>query len=250
MESLKENIENRTAELYGDIFENLSDEEFYKKSGNYLKRTGLDEKWFRGKICLDAGCGGGFATYALSRIKDTKVFAFDISNRCIKISIKRCKQSKRLLFVQCRIEDIPFKDNVFDFINCNSVLHHLPAHLMVFSELVRLLKPGGFIFIGVYGRGGIMNEVKIKIFRILAKLIPYKMMKVLLPEKIKNDWLANLYDPIRRSFYERDIMEIFKSHHFSNVERLSADFYRRPENFLERLKIGKDGMYMHFLGKK
>lgn len=193
---------------------------------------------------------GGVATYALSRMGGTKVFAFDISNRCIKITIKRCKQSKRLLFVQCRIDDIPFKNNVFDFINCNGVLHHLLNPMMAFSELVRLLKPGGFMFIGVYGKGGILNEVKIELLRTITKIIPYKIVLSLLPDKSKNEWLDNLYVPIRRPFCENDIIKMFNNHRFSEVKRLSADFYRRAENYYERLKMGRDGMYMHFLGKK
>jgi len=247
----KKKVEEKTSKLYGEIFENLSNEGFYQKSESYLRRTGIDENWFEGKICLDAGCGGGIATYALLQMKGAKVFAFDIGRKCLDVARNKCKtESLNPLFLQCHIENIPLKDNVFDFVNCNGVLHHLYDFVRAFSELVRVLKPGGFMFIGVYGKGGIMNEVKIKFFRAVAKIIPYKIMSNLLPNKSRNEWLDNLYVPIRRSFYEEDIVFIFKRHHFEVIKRLSQDFYRRPQSIYEKLKIGRDGMYMHFLVKK
>ncbi len=47
----------------------------------------------------------------------------------------------------------------FDFVYCVGVLHHTEAPEVAFEQLVRTLKPGGMIYIGVYGKGGVFNEL-------------------------------------------------------------------------------------------
>jgi ubiquinone/menaquinone biosynthesis C-methylase UbiE len=42
------------------------------------------------------------------------------------------------------ITDIKFPDNHFDIILCNHVLEHVPDDKKAMSELMRVLKPGGF----------------------------------------------------------------------------------------------------------
>ena len=42
---------------------------------------------------------------------------------------------------------IPFEDNHFDLITCFGVLHHIPNVSYVFSELYRVLAPGGYLLI-------------------------------------------------------------------------------------------------------
>lgn len=46
--------------------------------------------------------------------------------------------------VKADICDLPFEDNQFDVILCNHVLEHIPDHLKALSELLRVMKPGGW----------------------------------------------------------------------------------------------------------
>ena len=45
--------------------------------------------------------------------------------------------------------NIPFEDNCFDSIICNAVLEHVPNPQCVVDEFVRVLKPGGFVYVEV-----------------------------------------------------------------------------------------------------
>lgn len=45
--------------------------------------------------------------------------------------------------VKADICNLPFKDNVFDFILCNHVLEHIPNDTKAMQELYRVLKPNG-----------------------------------------------------------------------------------------------------------
>jgi ubiquinone/menaquinone biosynthesis C-methylase UbiE len=42
---------------------------------------------------------------------------------------------------------LPFHDHSFDFVMCNSVLHHVAEPQKLFSEMARLAKPGGAILL-------------------------------------------------------------------------------------------------------
>src|SRR6266852_6049339 len=46
------------------------------------------------------------------------------------------------------IFELPFKDGVFDCVICSEVIEHVPADERVFSELERVLEPGGRLILG------------------------------------------------------------------------------------------------------
>ncbi len=55
-------------------------------------------------------------------------------------------QIQNITFVKAKENGkLDFEDNSFDLITCLGVLHHIPNVSFVFSELVRVLKPGGKI---------------------------------------------------------------------------------------------------------
>lgn len=45
--------------------------------------------------------------------------------------------------VKADICDLPFEDNIYDFILCNHVLEHIPDDEKAMQEIYRILKPGG-----------------------------------------------------------------------------------------------------------
>lgn len=246
----KMNTEEQTARLYSSIFKEIPDDDFLKKSESFIKRIKIKPGWFTGKRCLDAGCGPGFAAYGLSEINHARVYAIDISEGCLSIARRMVSAANNIFFSRASVESIPFKDSSFDFVNCNGVLHHLLNTQEAISELFRVLKPGGIIFIGVYGAGGLLNEFKICLYRFLAKFIPYDFMRRALPKTVKNELLDNLYVPVRKAFSEKGFKQLLEESGFSNIERVAEGFYRRPANLREKVIIGPDGMYMHFLAEK
>jgi len=248
--SKKQKIERQTAVLYADLFSRNADREFFQKAQNYISRIKIEKDWFFGKTCLDAGCGNGTASYSFAAINKTKVIGFDIGWSCLNIAQKRLKGLHNFSPVQASIEAAPFKDNSFDFVNCNGVLHHILDADMALAEIFRVAKPGGMLFIGVYGRGGLMNEYKIKIYRFFSKFVPYALLRKLLWVKKKNELLDNICVPIRRAFSEQEIRNKLLSAGFCETTRIAEDFYRMPNNYWEKLIIGPDGMYLHFLAKK
>jgi 2-polyprenyl-3-methyl-5-hydroxy-6-metoxy-1,4-benzoquinol methylase len=102
---------------------------------------------------LDAGCGEGRnLTYCLKNGMD--VFGIDQNPEAIQLLKLIAKQYKiediEARFQVMKLDKILFPDRTFDVIICSAVLHFaksLEHFKRMLSELVRLLKPGGKIFI-------------------------------------------------------------------------------------------------------
>jgi ubiquinone/menaquinone biosynthesis C-methylase UbiE len=49
-------------------------------------------------------------------------------------------------------EELPFGDEDFDVVYSNGVLHHTPNLALALSEALRVLRPGGHLYVSVYNR--------------------------------------------------------------------------------------------------
>ena len=102
--------------------------------------------FFKGKNCLDAGCGPGRWTCALTRLNADNVDSFDIS----KEAIERCKKinSKAYVFNILDLKPNP----IYDFVISWGVIHHMEEPRKAFSKLVSQIKKGGMLHIMVYDK--------------------------------------------------------------------------------------------------
>lgn len=104
---------------------------------------------------LDLGCGSGRHTIYLVG-EGFDVYGFDISEQAIN-KTRSSLQAKGLnahLFVGSMYEQLPFEDNFFDAVICIRVLHHGTIDNIrgAISEIERVLKPGGFVYVTVRKR--------------------------------------------------------------------------------------------------
>jgi SAM-dependent methyltransferase len=97
---------------------------------------------------FDIGCGRGFWTkvYQDLGIQRSKISLLDLSEDNIKELKSRGFENARCGSVL----QLPFADEVSDFTVCNGVIHHTADSLKAFSELVRITKRGGSIYLNVY----------------------------------------------------------------------------------------------------
>ncbi|MBU0590771.1 class I SAM-dependent methyltransferase [Candidatus Micrarchaeota archaeon] len=101
---------------------------------------------------LDLGCGSGRHTVLFAK-QGFDVYATDISKTGLKMTRKWLKEKNlcaKLKEHSC-YEKFPFKDKRFDAIISTQVIHHNFHEKVKFciSEIERVLKPGGLIFITV-----------------------------------------------------------------------------------------------------
>jgi len=98
---------------------------------------------------LDIGCGTGWAVIYIARTVNWKgnFFGIDISDGMIEKAINNSKGFDNINFQKVNAEQIPFQDNFFDKIICTNSFHHYPNPDKVMSEINRVLKLTGRIYI-------------------------------------------------------------------------------------------------------
>lgn len=106
---------------------------------------------FSGAVCADIGCGSGFFTVPWSRLigEDGLIYAVDPSEEMLSTLRGRIPSDQEELIetIQTQGDSIPIGSAVCDHILISMVLHGLEHPEGVIDEAVRVLKPGGRMFI-------------------------------------------------------------------------------------------------------
>lgn len=97
---------------------------------------------------LDAGCGPGLTSLALSRrYPEAEVLGIDVEAQAIALARRLAQDEVRCSFELGRLEDLGEPAASFDVIQCRAVLEHVYDPAGVLSALLRLLRPGGLLFV-------------------------------------------------------------------------------------------------------
>ncbi|WP_420574935.1 class I SAM-dependent methyltransferase [Kordia sp.] len=125
----------------------------------YLIDQILKDRYQINDLIFDAGCGSGRNLHYFNQSNFT-FFAIDINEEHIKnLQEKYPKLAQN--FKVAALEKIPFADTTFNHILCNAVLHFAKSEThfkAMFSELVRVLKQGGSLFIRMTSDIGIEGK--------------------------------------------------------------------------------------------
>jgi ubiquinone/menaquinone biosynthesis C-methylase UbiE len=104
----------------------------------------------KGKTVLDIGCGLGGKTVAYGEGGATQVFGTDISVEFTSSSTDYAGEnevSHRYAFFASDAALLPIDNDVFDTVVANDTMEHFAQPEHAFSEMVRITKPGGAIWI-------------------------------------------------------------------------------------------------------
>jgi ubiquinone/menaquinone biosynthesis C-methylase UbiE len=147
--------ESKVARFYASLWGDIDSIRSPEITSQFLFNLGLAGEWFKGKTCLDVGCGSGWAIASLRLVRE-RLAGEECGDRLVSASVL----------------DLPFRSNSFDFVHCNGVLHHTLAPRKGFDELVRVTRPGGTMFVSLYGKGGLYGAF-VNFARLLSPLLPY-----------------------------------------------------------------------------
>src|SRR5512136_1846490 len=86
---------------------------------------------------LDVGCASGFLIQELAK---TSKFA-------VGIDVRPLDTAPGYPFIQADCHDLPFKDHSFDLVLSLGVLEHVSDYELAITEMKRVLKPGGYLFL-------------------------------------------------------------------------------------------------------
>jgi ubiquinone/menaquinone biosynthesis C-methylase UbiE len=107
--------------------------------------AGID---LRNKTVLDLGCGSGGITLHLARIHGpAKVIGFDVEAPVLEVARSRAEKeglAEKVEFVQGVPGPLPFANSSFDVVFSKDALIHVADKDALFSDVFRLLRPGGW----------------------------------------------------------------------------------------------------------
>ncbi|WP_167853577.1 class I SAM-dependent methyltransferase [Roseovarius aestuariivivens] len=99
---------------------------------------------------LDCGVGTGSLSIALDRILVDRVTFHSIDTSAKMLVRARSKMHAAGLRAHCQQADVlslPYDDQSFDVVMAAHVLEHLPDPKRALREMIRVLKPGGMVFV-------------------------------------------------------------------------------------------------------
>ena len=117
---------------------------------------------------LEVGCGTGQLSNFLG-IGNRRVIGADLCLNSLELAenFRRKHELSRVRFVQMNLFEPCFKPEQFDVVLCNGVLHHTNDPYGGFESIAKLVKPGGYIIIGLYNRfGRLATDLRRTIYKV------------------------------------------------------------------------------------
>lgn len=107
-----------------------------------------------GEKILDLGCGTGNFSLKLSKM-GCQVTGVDISRNMLNLAREKASRlSSSARFLEMNGYQLQFEDQSFDSVLSMAAFEFISQPEIVFKELWRVIKPGGFIVIGTIQKGG------------------------------------------------------------------------------------------------
>lgn len=259
-------LELTTGELYSNCFGQLNDSDEHRAAqGDLLtQQLGLNADLVRGKKCLDGGCGPGTMTYRLLTMGAKEAVGVDLQPTPKEGAYEEYKD--KVKFVQASLLDLPFENDSFDLVASSGVLQHTANPEKALSEMIRVLKPGNTLYLGVYGKYGIFSwvlsfaRIFTVTFPIISKSAFDKILTVLgFGPLVRYQFLDYLYVPYLDRFSPDQLKAWFIKYGMKNPRRIynvspeeSAEFRRRgtvytydPRTLINRILFGYGFINMH-----
>lgn len=128
----------------------------------------LDDQIPPGVRILECGCGTGQMSNFLS-VASRTVFGSDMSLHSLSLGeeFKEKNDLETVHFVQMNLFRPCFKPGTFDLVLCNGVLHHTSDPFLGLQRIARLVRPRGYLLVGLYHRyGRTITNLRRAIFRV------------------------------------------------------------------------------------
>jgi len=219
-------LEALTAIVYGDTFA-LYDEQAFDAFLAPLRRrlaaNRIDTALFRGKRCLDAGCGGGRGSILMGEAGASEVVGVDLSPTNIESCTKRAAQKglSNLVFQRESLARLPFPDASFDVVWCNGVLHHTADPDQGLKEITRVLKPGGHMWLYLYGSGGVywyvVDWIRDLLHGIDVRECIWQLRLMEMPIGRIAEWIDDWFTGYLRRYTRADVTRRLEELGFSNT---------------------------------
>ena len=116
---------------------------------HFQKRAVLMAQLKNGQRFLDIGCGTGWAVcYAASTMSGNgEFYGIDMAPKMIEKARENSGGLKNVRFQKALVEELPFESDFIDNAICTNSFHHYLDPVKALTEIRRVLKPGGRVYI-------------------------------------------------------------------------------------------------------
>ena len=162
---------------------------------------------------LDCGCGPG--AYVLALKEQFGLDAHGIELREDKVKIAQARPGLEDRVAKGDLMAIDFPDNAWDYCMLNEVLEHVPDDRRALSEVHRILKPGGLLFIFSPNRWfpfethGVMYQGTKRKLPHWVPFVPY------MPVRLGKVW----FDYWARNYWQGELKKMAEASGFEIIER-------------------------------
>jgi 2-polyprenyl-3-methyl-5-hydroxy-6-metoxy-1,4-benzoquinol methylase len=111
-----------------------------------------------GQQILDVGCGNGLFGHYF-KTKNNTITGVDASEYALNSAENRGYNEIHLVSDFCS-EQLPFKDDSYDFVICKDVMEHLLDPVFLLKEIKRVVKKDGLVFINVPNHFSFFYRIK------------------------------------------------------------------------------------------
>ena len=231
------------------------------------------------KSLIEIGSGTSQLSNYLAVGTNNKIYAFDSSFNSLKLGKDFANKNNinNIEFVRGDIFDKNFKDESFDFIWCNGVLHHTKDPYEAFRSIIPCLKKNGYILLGLYNKiGRFRTKFRKYVYKFFGKKVIMKLDPILrsIPKDSQdkiNAWIKDQYThPVEHTHTFDEILIWFKQNNIEFINSLpdcslfktsKKSFFEKSSKgiFLERIiqqllmifsRHGSEGGVFIFIGKK
>jgi len=216
---------------FGTLLDKSERSTFFKK---------LDQEIKMFSKVLEAGCGTGQLSLFLSRYQ-RQIFSIDLSSGSLDLgeNFRKKTDIENLFFLKMSLFNLCFKEDFFDVIISNGVLHHTDNPRLAFIELTKHLKRDGYIVIGLYHKyGRIFTKIRqflIRVFGDSFKFLDKKTLDNSSSKEKRFAWFMDQYrNPKESTHTFTEVSEWFNS---ANIELVSSIPFSFPGNSLLEKKL-------------
>jgi ubiquinone/menaquinone biosynthesis C-methylase UbiE len=242
-------VEQRTGRLFGDLWNHYDDRLFEESVSLFRKRwqaNGEPADFFQGKRCLDAGCGGGRYTIAMARMGARESIGVDVGDAGLVDARRRADRLgvSGVQFCKGSVLSLPFESESFDFVCCSGVLHHTPSVEQGLGEIYRVLRPGGSVYLLLYGDGGQYWPLTL-VLRPFAAMLGYAEVarcvdEAELPANKRRTVLDDLFVPVLETYSVERLQTLLQRAGFAASRRWTRgqmDHESDPHSIVAEMKI-------------
>ncbi|MEO6819674.1 MAG: class I SAM-dependent methyltransferase [Ginsengibacter sp.] len=142
---------------------NITIAELLGQTDIYLIDQIMKDRYIATDKILDAGCGGGRNLHWFIQ-NGVEILGIDASEEAILHLKNKYAHLPKETFQLANVEGLPFENNTFDHVISSAVLHFATSvanFKAMMSEMIRVLKPNGTLFIRMTSDIGIEDKVEL-----------------------------------------------------------------------------------------